>query len=124
MVDRLGVTNYPVAVTLPQKDPKKAKILTRLATMEREAMHLLTAVRDMRNGILRSDNQLFVSGVMNSRNWTLSVLMSHIYVQVAVDAGVTSSGYKGLASPSATIQSYILWQRAIDAGVHDGKRDQ
>ena len=50
MIDRLGVTKYPVAVTLPQ-GATKTKALARLMTMEREALHLATAVRDMRNGI-------------------------------------------------------------------------
>ncbi|MBS0522976.1 MAG: hypothetical protein JSS04_04995 [Proteobacteria bacterium] len=123
MIDRLGVTKYPVAVTLPQ-DIRKAKVLARLATMEREAMHLATAVRDMRNGILRSDSQLFVGGVMNSRNWTLSVVLSHCYLQTLVDAGVYSSGFSSQATPSAFFQASILFQRAAEMGANDGRRDR
>lgn len=123
MTDRIGVTKYPVAVTLPQ-GVRKAKVLARLATMEREAMHLLTAVRDMRHGVQRSDSQLFVGGMMNSRNWTLSVVMSHCYLQSINDAGVTNSGFPGQATPGAWFQAYELFRRASETGTSDGRMDR
>ncbi len=75
MADRLGITNYPVNVT-PVGGAALSKLRNRLAVMEREVEHLRTAVKDMQNGVARADNRLLTSGVMNSRNWTLSVVMS------------------------------------------------
>ena len=121
MIDRLHVTRFPVAVILPQGE---TKALLRLATMEREAMHLATAVRDMRNGIVRADGRLFTSGVMNSRNWTLSVVVSHAYLQTLVDAEVHSSGFPGLATPLASYQGVTLFGRAGKMGVDDAMRER
>ncbi len=123
MIDRLQVTKFPVAVSLPQ-GPTKMKVMARLAIMEREAMHLATAVRDMRNAILRTDSQLFASGMMNSRNWTLSVVMSHTYLQTVVDAGVGSSGFPGQMTPLAAWQGDFLFNRAAQMGVRDGMNDR
>jgi hypothetical protein len=123
MIDRLHVTRFPVAVIPPQGETR-TKALARLATMEREALHLATAIKDMRNGIVRADGRLFTSGVMNSRDWTLSVVLSHTYLQALVDAGVHSSGFPGQATPLASYQGYTLFGRAGTMGVEDGIRDR
>jgi hypothetical protein len=78
------------------------KLKSRLDVMERELNHLRTAIHDMRNAINRVDQRLLTSGVMNSRNWSLSVVMSHCYAQSLLGAGAPgSSGFPGMATPSA-----------------------
>jgi hypothetical protein len=122
MVDRLGVTHWPVNVT-PVDGPLLVKLKARLDVMEREARHLLTAVADMKNGIARRDTRLLTSGVMNSRNWTLSVVMSHCYVQTMLGKNAGSSGFPGMLHTGPGVQAHLLFPRASEAGVEDARRD-
>ena len=93
--------------------------------MEREARHPATAVDDIKNAIQRNDQRLLASGVMNSRNWTLSVVMSHCYIQTLPGGNAPgSSGFAGQATPLPTIQLDLLFPRAVKAGVEDGARDR
>jgi hypothetical protein len=123
MADILGIGSFPVKVT-PVKGLALSRLKSRLDVMEREAHHLLTAVRDMKNGLARNDNRLTTSGVMNSRNWALSVVMSHCYVQNLLGADSHGgSGFAGYLTPSASVQSRTLFQRAAELGTDDGVRD-
>lgn len=124
MADRIGVLKYPVKVT-PVSGTALVQLRKRLDVMEREAEHLRIAVKDMKNGLSRNDNRLLTSGVMNSRNWSLSVVMSHCYVQNLLGADSHgSSGTPGMLTPSASFQGEILFQRAAKAGIEDGYRDR
>lgn len=124
MADRIGVLKYPVRVT-PVGGSARLQLRKRLDIMEREAQHLITAIKDMKNGLDRSDNRLLTSGLMNSRNWALSVVMSHCYAQNLLGAdSASSSGFPGMATPSASFQAEILFQRAAKAGIEDGVRDR
>ena len=124
MADRLGVTHFPVNVT-PVRGAALAKLKNRLDVMEREAEHLRTAIKDMKNGLARNDNRLLTSGVMNSRNWTLSVVMSHCYIQNLLGAGSrTGSGWQGQLTPWAAFQGKTLFLKAAEAGIEDGERDR
>lgn len=123
-VDRIGVTKYPVSVT-PVKGAALAKLKQRLDVMDRELDHLRTAIADMRNGIARGDSRLLTDGVMNSRNWTLSVVMSHCYVQAMFGANAKgSSGFPGQATPLPGFQAETLFARAGRVGSEDGERDR
>lgn len=124
MADRIGVLKFPVRVS-PVGGNARLQLRKRLDVMEREAQHLVTAIKDMKNGLDRSDNRLLTSGVMNSRNWTLSLVMSHCYVQNLLGEGSNgSSGFPGMLSPSASYQSLVLFERAAKAGTEDGYRDR
>lgn len=123
MTDRIGVLKYPVNVT-PVAGLPKDRLMRRLEIMEREIDHLKTAVADMRHGLLRSDSRLLTSGVMNSRNWTLSVVMSHCYAQAILGAGAGPAGTPGMATTIPSAQAAILFPRAAQAGVEDGTRDR
>ena len=124
MADRIGVTKYPVSVT-PVSGVPLTRLKQRLDVMEREVNHLRTAVADMKNGINRGDNRLLTSGVMNSRNWALSVVMSHTYIQSILGGGApNSSGFPGQATPLPWFQAEILFARAGKAGAEDGTRDR
>jgi hypothetical protein len=77
----------------------------------------------MKNGLARNDNRLLTSGVMNSRNWTLSAVMSHCYVQNLLGADATGGIFAGQVT-SPTIQGLTLFRLAVLAGVDDGARDR
>ena len=124
MADRIGVTKYPVSVSFVGA-LALTHLKTRLDVMEREVRHLATAVADMKNAVQRNDQRLLASGVMNSRNWTLSLVISHCYIQTLLGGNAPgSSGFAGQATPMPTIQSGILFNRAANAGVEDGVRDR
>jgi hypothetical protein len=126
MADPLNVTHWPVYVN-PVSGGALAKLKNRLDIMEREIAHLRTAVIDMRNGIKRGDSRLLTGGVMNSRNWALSVVMSHCYVQTILGEGAPgSSGFKGqgMMTPLPQYQSETLFQRAGKIGAAEGFRDR
>ena len=118
--DRLGVLHYPVNVT-PVGGRQLAALKDRVATMEREVRHLSMAVTNLRNSLNRNDNRLMADAVMNSRNWALSVVMSHCYVQALLGANAGSSGFSGMATSLPSIQNDILFGRAVQAGSDDGK---
>jgi hypothetical protein len=122
MADRLNVSLYPVSVT-PVNGRALDHLKHRLDVMEREVRHLMTAVADMRNGLNRKDNRLLTSGVMNSRNWALSVAMSHCYIQGILGAGAGKPGFPGAGTTNPGIQTEILFGRAAKAGSEDGTRD-
>jgi hypothetical protein len=97
---------------------------TELDLMERKVDHLKTAISDMKNALSLGDTTRLASGVMNSRNWTLSVVVSHCYAQSLTGMQAPmSSGRPNTASPFPEFQLDILFRRAIKAGIEDGKRD-
>ena len=122
MTDRLGVNKYPVNVT-PVSGAVLVRLKQRLDVMEREARHLMTAVADMKNGLARNDQTLLTGGVMNSRNWTLSVVMSHCYIQAILGKNAGSSATPGMATTLPWFQAETLFARASKAGNDDGARD-
>lgn len=120
MSDRLGINRYAVQV-LPPKPAIKGPALQRLDVLEREAEHLALAARQMRNGIMTNQNRLLTDGMLNSRNWMLSVVMSHLFLQAALEPPYGSSQTSpGSLDPHAFIVAKILTQRAADAGLKDG----
>ncbi len=122
MIDRLGVTKFPVNVT-PVSGAALVRLKQRLDVMEREARHLMTAVADMKNGLARNDQTLLTGGVMNSRNWTLSVVMSHCYIQAILGKNAGASATPGMSTTYPWIQADLLFARASKAGNDDGARD-
>jgi hypothetical protein len=88
---------------------------------------LRTAAQDMRNGLLRNDSRLLTSGVMNARNWALSVAVSQSYIQNILGSNAPgSSGFtgQGQLSPMPYIQSTTLYGRAAKLGAEEGQRDR
>jgi hypothetical protein len=80
--DPIGVTSIPVDVV--DKGPAvRGKALQRLAVMQRELQHLQTAITDLRGALSHEPRQqrALVSAMMNSRNWVLSLVASHAYLQ-------------------------------------------
>ena len=137
MTDRLGISDYPVPVTSVTGFARQ-KLLARLDVMQRELRHQETAIATIRRltmGMPQSsgfmvaavaaltDMKSLTDGVTNSRNWTLSLAMSHCYIQTALfpqSPDILSA--LGLTKPSNQLRT--LFGRAVDAGVADGDRDQ
>lgn len=119
-VDRIGVLLYPVSVT-PVSGVAKTRLMQRIVLLEREIEHMRTAVRDMRNGANMDDSRLLTSGVMNSRNWTLSAVMSHFYIQSLL-GGNAGHSTPGFATTAPWFQADLLPSRAGKAGAQDGLR--
>jgi hypothetical protein len=117
--DRLGVLRYPVNVT-PVRGRELEALKSHVATMEREARHLLTAVTDLKNSLNRNDNRLLTDAVMNSRNWSLSVVMSHCFVQSMLGANASNASSPGMATAQPRFQNELLFGRAVKAGIRDG----
>jgi hypothetical protein len=124
MSDPLNVAHWPVHVT-PVTGAALTKLRARLDVLEREAQHLRTAAQDMLNGLTRNDSRLLTNGVMNGRNWALSVVVSQCYVQNILGKDAPgSSGFPGQLSPWPYIQSTTLYGRAAKLGAEMGVRDQ
>src|SRR5688572_12318875 len=116
MADRLGIINHPVSVT-PVNGEALNDLKKRLDLLEAEIQHMLTAVKDMKNGIHANNNRLLTSGVMNSRNWALSAVVSHCYIQFLL--GANPSDRYGKSQFIARFHLYDLFKRAAEMGAND-----
>jgi hypothetical protein len=125
VADRLGVGTFPVRV-VPVSGNAQQKVLARLDVMERELKHVETAIKDMRNAVRQGrPGASLASAVMNSRNWVVSVLMSHAYVQQMLATDWDHG--PGTFSHGPGIQGIWLKnlaERAVYAGADDAKKDR
>jgi hypothetical protein len=119
MVDRLGIIPFPVLVTLPPA-ATRTQLLQRADVLEREAGHLARAARQIRDGINSNQSRLMADGVLNSRNWMLSVVMSHCFLQSALE-GDSLDRSPGALEPRAFWVSEQLVPRAARVGLDDGR---
>ena len=85
--------------------------------LEADIQHMLTAVKDMRNGINANNSRLLTSGVMNSRNWTLSAVVSHCYIQFLLGANPGQRYSDNTAV--ARFHIYEMFKRAAEMGTND-----
>jgi hypothetical protein len=86
VLDRLGVTNYPVAVT-PVQGEGFAVLKARIATMQQEIQQLMVAAQSMAAGADENKKtKKLVDGLLNSRNRALSVVMSHCFIETLLGA--------------------------------------
>jgi hypothetical protein len=124
--DRLGVRRLAVSV-IPLAGAAQQKVLDRLDVMERELKHVHTAIKDMRNAVRSGrPGAPLASAVMNSRNWVVSVLMSHAYVQQMLAAQVSMGG-PGTITVGPSAQGFWLRglaERAVEAGMDDALKDR
>jgi hypothetical protein len=122
MKDPIGVLKFPVSVT-PVSGLAEVRLKERLDLMERELAHVHTAIKDIRNGLRQGDTRLLTSGVMNSRNWTLSIVVSHCFIQTLLGSNAPgSSGFPGQATPLPGYQAETLFARAGREGHAQGLR--
>jgi hypothetical protein len=117
MLDRLGVTHYSVNVT-PVTGAALADLKNRVSVMKREVDHLMRAINRIENGINCNNSRSLTDGVMDSRNWSLSVVMSHCYIQTLLGA---NPGLQASYSASiAEFQLYSMFNKAAKTGADDG----
>src|SRR5208282_1246966 len=122
MYDRLGINMYPVSV-IPPPAQQRQMVLQRADVLEREADHLARAARQIRDGINWNQSRVLTEGVLNSRNWMLSVVISHCFLQTALEGAphdaVPQSAYAGKTGTAAAFAvSEFLVQRAARAGFY------
>ena len=80
--DRIGVVRVSVSVS-PKTPEIRRKVSARLAIMQRELRYVQDAINSLVSllGLPDPPSRLLSDRVMDSRNWSLSVAMSHAYVQ-------------------------------------------
>src|SRR5215217_6063471 len=117
MTDLLGVTRYPVKVS-PQSASNRQKLLRRLETMKKELAHTQMAVSQLTNALKNpaSTTKPLADGIMNSRNWVLSLMMSHAFLQSMLD---NENPYFSIQC----IQTRMMAAKAVQAGM-DQARDE
>jgi hypothetical protein len=79
--DYIGVTQVPVSVS-PKTPATRKKVLARLDVMQRELAYVQSAMNRLRAALNapQPSSRPIGDAVMDSRNWTLSVAMSHAYI--------------------------------------------
>ena len=118
MVDRIGVRTYAVNVT-PVSGPALRKLLARADLMEREIKHLQLAIKHIRIAAQQPQTTTgspLASAVMDSRNWMLSVVMSHAYIQFMLGKNAGGNAVPYFLAMLAT--------RAVNAGADDAEKDR
>jgi hypothetical protein len=117
MLDRIGVAHYPVNVT-PVSGAALNELIGRLHTMQMEVQHLGRAVVNMTNGAKGGNSRTLTDAVMDSRNWTLSAVMSHCFIQSLLGA---EPGQQATDDPYiARFQLLDLFSKAGMTGANDG----
>jgi len=114
MLDRLGVTHYAVNVT-PVSGRALDDLKDRVRVMNREVRHLMMATSRIENGI--NNSRSLTDGVMDSRNWTLSIVMSHCYIQSLL--GANPGRQAGDSYLLAKFQLYNMFKKAAETGASD-----
>lgn len=112
--DRIGVRKYPVRVVRSHPMLEK-EVQKRIDVMQRELTHLQHAISRLKTSMLSRgpSNAALADAVMDSRNWVVSLVMSHAFVQ-AMLAG---------DDPPNRDQVEKLAARAAGLGEMDGARN-
>jgi hypothetical protein len=115
LIDKLGVRNYPVSAYCPSQEARQ-KVLKRLGVMQKELEHTQRAIakltHELQHPAPASTNSLG-DRIMDSRNWVLSLIMSHSYIQRVLEPDRTM----GALCP---IQTRMLMGKAADEGYREG----
>jgi hypothetical protein len=114
MEDRIGVRKYPVSVTRAHP-ALEAVVLERLDIMQKELTHLQGAISRLRAWLPNraAPTSTLADAVMDSRNWTVSLVMSHAFIQAML----------GGDNPPERDQVEKLAQRAASLGQMDGAQN-
>ena len=117
MKDVIGVTRYKVKVA-PQSQGNRQKLLRRLDTMNKELMHMQMAVSQLRHALQNpaSTTRPLADGILNSRNWVLSLMMSHAFIQAMLD---NEDPYMSIQ----VIQTRMMAAEAVQAGMNEARNE-
>jgi hypothetical protein len=112
--DRIGVRKYPVRAVRSHPLLEK-EVQKRIDVMQRELTHLQHAVSRLRTALPNraAPTSALADAVMDSRNWVVSLVMSHAFIQ-AMLAG---------DDPPNRDQVEKLAARAASLGEMDGARN-
>ena len=111
MGGRVEVWKYPVSASPPSPENRK-KLLRRLDVMNRELAHAQMAVSQLRNALQHPQHpgSTLAEGLLNSRNWVLSLLISHAFIQMVLDGDTPYSSIH-------TIQTRMMAREAVQEGI-------
>jgi hypothetical protein len=116
MKDPIGVGKYSVTVAPPSPGNRK-KLLQRLDVMTRELAHAQMAVAQLRHALQHSGStRPLADGIMNSRNWVLSLVISHSFIQTMLD---NENPYFSMAA----IQTRMMAGNAAQEGMEQARRE-
>ena len=118
-MDPISIRLYPVAVSIPA-GPTKQKVLKKLEEMQREIDHIRTALAETKRAVATGDSRALASGVMDTRNWTISLAESQGYLQ-SVLRPPPGSDYSG---SSGAYFVDMLFSRAVKLGIQRGEQDR
>jgi hypothetical protein len=116
MIGRLEVRKYDVKVSPPSAENRK-KLLQRLDVMNRELAHAQMAVSQLRNALQHpGSTKSLADGLLSSRNWVLSLLISHAFIQMILD---NDSPYFS----THTIQTRMMAAEAVQEGMEQARQE-
>lgn len=121
MSDRLGVNREPYSVihVTPVTGAALIDMNQQLNKLEKEIGHMLTAVRDIRNGLAQRDGPKLAGGVRNCRNWAASAVVALCYVETVLGADGHRHKYAN-SIPMAKFYLSELFRNAAKLGTDDG----
>ncbi len=122
MPDRISIGKIGVIVERPH-DFVKGRLLQRASVMEREAEYLALSARQIRDGLQLNQQRLLAEGVLNSRNWMLSVVMSHCFLQWALEPPISTPAKPTGAAQKHEDRFWFVEQFLVDRAVRAGKQD-
>ena len=116
MSGRVDVRMYDVKVSPPSPENRK-KLLRRLDVMNRELAHAQMAVSQLRNALQHpGSTKSLADGLLNSRNWVLSLLISHAFIQMILD---NETPYFSMH----TIQTRMMAHEAVQEGMEQARQE-
>ena len=116
MSGRVDVRMYDVKVSPPSPENRK-KLLRRLDLMNRELAHAQMAVSQLRNALQHpGSTKSLADGLLNSRNWVLSLLISHAFIQMILD---NETPYFSMH----TIQTRMMAHEAVQEGMEQARQE-
>jgi len=117
MIDRIHVRSLSVNVT-PVRGKALRNLQARVDVMDREVKHMQLAITHLKHAVRHPESPTagLASAVMDSRNWMLSLVMSHAYVQYLL-------GENAYGTSAAPVMLSVLADRAVNAGAQYAKKD-
>lgn len=116
MIGRIDVRKYPVNVSPPSPENRK-KLLRRLDVMNKELAHAQMAVSQLRNALQHpGSTKSLADGLLNSRNWVLSLVISHSFIQMVLD---NETPYFSMH----TIQTRMMAHEAVQEGMEQARQE-
>jgi hypothetical protein len=116
MSGQIDVRRYPVKVS-PQSPGNQKKLLRRLEVMSKELAHTQMAVSQLRNALQHpGSTKPLADGLLNSRNWVLSLVISHAFIQTMLD---NENPWTSMPA----IQTRMMAAQAVQEGMDQARKE-